>query len=81
MSSKLVSSLGYSFHEVWLDSLYRVHLVINNSKFLDDDQKDLIKLHTRALLVHNRKCNPNFWITCLPYVLRKQKTVIIIWIT
>ena len=40
MSSKLVSSLGYRFkrvvkcfHEVWLDSLYRVHLVINNSKF------------------------------------------------
>ena len=80
MSSKLVSSLGYRFkrvvkcfHEVWLDSLYRVHLVINNSKFLDDDKKDLIKLHTRALLVHNRICNPNFWITCLPYVLRKQK--------
>ena len=80
MSSKLVSSLGYRFkrvvkcfHEDWLDSLYRVHLVINSSKFLDDDQKDLIKLHTRALLVHNRKCNPNFWITCLPYVLRKQK--------
>ena len=88
MSSKLVSSLGYRFkrvvkcfHKVWLDSLYRVHLVVCNSKFLDDDQKDLIKLHTRALLVHNRKCNPNFWITCLPYVLRKQKTVIIIWIT
>ena len=80
MSSKLVSSLGYRFrrvvkcfHEVWLDSLYRVHLVISNSKFLDDDKKDLVKLHTRALLVHNRKFNPNFWITCLPYVLRKQK--------
>ena len=80
MSSKLVSSLGYRFkrvvkcfNEVLLDSLYRVHLVISNSEFLDDDQKDLIKLHTRALLVHNRKCNPNFWITCLPYVLRKQK--------
>ena len=80
MSSKLVSSLGYRFkrvvkcfHEVWLYSLYRVHLVISNSKFLDDDQKDLIKLHARALLVHNRKCDPNFWITCLPYILRKQK--------
>ena len=48
-------------------------MVISNSEFLDDDQKDLIKLHTRALLVHNRKCNPNFWITCLPYVLKKQK--------
>ena len=88
MSSKLVSRLGYRFkgvvkcfHKAWLDSLYKVHLVISNSEFLDDDQKDLIKLHTRALLVHNRKCNPNFWITCLPYVLRKQKTVIIIWIT
>ena len=51
MSSKLDSSLGYRlkrvvkcFQEVWLDSLYIVHLVINNSKFLDDDQKDLIKL-------------------------------------
>ena len=58
MNSKLVSSLGYRFkrvvecfHEVWLD---RVHLVISNSEFLDDDQKDPIKLHTRALLVHNR---------------------------
>ena len=64
MSSKLVSSLGYRFkrvvkcfHEVSLDSLYRVHLVISNSEFLDDDQKYLIQLHTRALLVHNRKCN------------------------
>ena len=78
ISSKLVSSLGYRFkrivkcfHEVWLDSLYRVHLVISNSEFLDDDQKDLIKLHTQALLVYNRKFNPNFWITCLPYLLRK----------
>ena len=40
MRSKLVSSLGYRFkrvvkcfHEVWLDSLYRVHLVISNSEF------------------------------------------------
>ena len=24
-------------------------------------------------LVHNRKCNPNFWITCLPYIIREQK--------
>ena len=46
MSRKLVSSLGYRFkrvvkcfHEVWLDSLYRVHLVINNSKLLDDDKR------------------------------------------
>ena len=80
MSSKLVSSLGYRFkrvvkclHKIWLDSLYKVHLVISNSEFLDDDQKDLIKLHTCGLLVHNRKCNPNFWITCLPYIIRKQK--------
>ena len=80
MSTKLVSSLGYRFkrvvkcfHEVWLDSLYRVYLVISNSEFLDNDKKDLIKFHTRALLVYNRKCNPDFWTTCLPYVLRKQK--------
>ena len=80
MSSKLVSSLQYRFnrvikcfHSVWLESLYRVHLVVCNGEFLTDDEKNLITLHTRYLLIHNKKNNPNFWITFLPYIIRKQK--------
>ena len=52
---------------------FRIHAVFYGDKFLNDSKRDTFKAHSREILIHNRKNNPNYWCTCLPYGLRQEK--------
>ena len=41
--------------------------------FLSASQRDIVQAHSREILIHNRKDNPNYWCSCLPNKLRKEK--------
>ena len=48
-----------------------VHAVFDSKLFLSDDTVSVIKEHVGEILFRNKKLNPNYWCTCLPYKLQK----------
>ena len=47
-----------------------VHAIFDSKLFLSDDTVSPIKEHVREILFRNKKLNPNYWCTCLPYKLQ-----------
>ena len=76
MSSKLLGSLqtrlnrvfDSKFVTVWLDSLYRVPAEFLLESFLSPSETDILLSNVRELHTHNFPENPNYWVTCLPYL-------------
>ena len=81
MSSKLLGCLQYRLNKVshqdlvtvWQDTSFRIHAVFYGDKFLNDSERDTVKAHSREILNHNRKNNPNFWCKSFSYELRQEK--------
>ena len=46
--------------------------VFDGKLFLSDDTVSVIKEHVREILFRNKKLNPYYWCTCLPYKLQKR---------
>ena len=75
MSSKLLGCLQYTLTKVvhqnlvivWQDTSFRIHAPFYGDKFLNDSERDTTKAHSREILIHNHKNNPNYWCTCLPF--------------
>ena len=59
-----------TFITVWLDNDRMVHAIFDSKLFLSDDTVSAIKEHVREILFRNKKLNPNYWCTCLPYKLQ-----------
>ena len=67
MSSKLLGSLQYRLSKVvpqnliilWQDSLFRIHAVFYSKELLSDHEREVVKVHTREILISNRKNNTN----------------------
>lgn len=81
MSSKLLGCLQYRLGKVisqdlrivWEDTLFRIHVVFYGNEFLNESERDVVIKNAREILIHNRKNNPEYWCTCLPYELRREK--------
>ena len=81
MNSKLLCCLQYRLNKVvhqnlvivWQYTSFRIHAVFYGDKFLNDSERNFGKAHSGEILIHNRKNNPNYWCTCLPYGLRQEK--------
>ena len=81
MSSKLLGCLQYRLNKVvhqnviivWQDTSFRIHAVFYGDNFFNDFEGDTVKAHSREILFHNPKNNPNYWCTCLPYELKQEK--------
>ena len=79
MSSRLLGCIQFQldklfpdFITIWLDRDHMVHVVFSIKLFLSDDAVSVIKDCIREILFQNKKLNPNYWCTCLPYELRKE---------
>ena len=81
MSSKLRGCFQYRLNKVvhqnlrtvWQDTSFRIHAVFYGDKFLNDSERDTVKGHSREILIHSRKNNPDYWFTYLPYELTQEK--------
>ena len=82
MSCKIIGSLRLKLskvispqylHIVYLDSDLRLHAVFYGEDFLDESQFEIIRKITREILIENKKKNPWFSYTCLPYELKQRK--------
>ena len=58
---------------VWQDSLFRIHAVFYGNEYLNDHKREVVKVHTREILISNRKNNTDYSYTSLPYELRREK--------
>ena len=58
---------------VWQDSLFRIHAVFYGDEFLDDHEREVVKVRIREILFSNHHNNTNYSYTCLPYELRREK--------
>ena len=56
----------------WQGTLFRIHAVSYGDEFLSASETDIVKAHSRNILIHNYKNNPNYGCTCAPYELKKE---------
>ena len=59
---------------VWKDASFRIHAVFYGNEFFSDSEQDVVQANVREILIHNRKNNPNYWCTCLPYEFNRANS-------
>ena len=71
LQTPLIGVFESKFNTVWLDTIQRVHAEFDSNLFLSISEINILKSNVREILHYNHRSNKNYWITCLPYNLRK----------
>ena len=58
---------------VWQDTLLCIQAVFYCDEFLSASSIDVIKAHSRDILINNHQKNPNYWCACVLYELKEEK--------
>ena len=61
---------------VWQDTLLCIQAVFYCDEFLSASETDVIKAHSRDILIHNHKKNPNYCVRVFCTNLKKKNVVV-----
>ena len=61
---------------VWQDTLLCIQAVFYCDEFLSASETDVIKAHSRDILIHNHKKNPKYCVRVFCTNLKKKNVVV-----